>query len=171
MRPTKTGFTIIEIIVVIIILGVLVAMGVPAYFSWIIRSESAEAMVSISSIRAQLIPCLRAHQGDEAACFPQGASCSSVYMWLLPDGTWQQGPANRCYNWANPGSPNFSYQVLNSGIFRNFGGEWEFDLDTQSWTINAFKGAPAEQNLITISGNGNDTRSLCGGVGLFQGVC
>ena len=56
-RNNKKGFTLLEIIVVIIILGVLAGLALPRLFSNIEFSRSAEALNSISAIRGSVERC------------------------------------------------------------------------------------------------------------------
>ncbi len=47
----EKGFTLIELMVVVVILGVLAAIAIPFYNNYIFRSRSAEATVNINGIR------------------------------------------------------------------------------------------------------------------------
>ena len=58
LRRKNKGFTLIEIIVVLIILGVIAAIAVPSYFNWVERSRSAEASIYIKSLKDTLEGCL-----------------------------------------------------------------------------------------------------------------
>lgn len=62
------AFTLIEIIVVLIILGVLAALALPSLFIWIERSRSAEAILFLKSINDQMITCTEAHPPPDTSC-------------------------------------------------------------------------------------------------------
>lgn len=50
-KNKKLGFTLIEIIVVLIVLGVLATIALSSYFQWIESSRQAEALPTIHTIR------------------------------------------------------------------------------------------------------------------------
>lgn len=178
MKSSNKGFTLIEIIVVLIILGVLVMIAVPAYFNWVQRSQSAEAMISIGSIKAQFLSCIRSKE-EPTQCFPIGSGTQCTFTFTTVNastGEQVQGPIDRCTTWAEPGSLNFLYLVSNWGVGREGdSGEYIIDLNTRAWTVDAYRkdsgGQPEMNNHITVSGNAEDNHTFCGGFGLFQGVC
>lgn len=50
-RTSSAGFTFVELLIVVIILSILVAIAIPAYRDYEIRSEAAEAMLFISDAK------------------------------------------------------------------------------------------------------------------------
>jgi len=64
----KSGFTLLEIIIVIIIVGVLASLALPRFFSTVEFSRSTEALASMSSIRGSVERCYLAQGGTYAGC-------------------------------------------------------------------------------------------------------
>ncbi|MBF0388331.1 MAG: prepilin-type N-terminal cleavage/methylation domain-containing protein [Candidatus Omnitrophica bacterium] len=63
----KSGFTLIEIIIVIVILGVLASLAVPRLVAQIEASSSAEAMQMLGVIKRAFVSCVE-DKGDAALC-------------------------------------------------------------------------------------------------------
>lgn len=71
----KKGFTLLELIIVIIIIGVLTSLALPRLFTTIEYSRSTEAIAAFSSIRASLERCkLRTGSYSTENCGPNGLS-------------------------------------------------------------------------------------------------
>ncbi len=57
LKKNKSGFTLLEIIIVIIIVGVLASLALPKLFSTIEFSRSTEALASLGMIRKSMERC------------------------------------------------------------------------------------------------------------------
>lgn len=64
---SKNGFTLIEIIIVLIILGILVLVCLPFLFSNIAKSRAHEAFQNISSFRPSIEACI-IKEGSNQSC-------------------------------------------------------------------------------------------------------
>jgi type IV pilus assembly protein PilA len=51
MRGSRSGFTLVELAIVIVILGMLAALGVPRFLRSVERSKAAEAFSYLSAVR------------------------------------------------------------------------------------------------------------------------
>lgn len=57
IKKNKSGFTLLEIIIVIIIIGVLASLALPRLFSTVEFSRSTEALAAIASVRSSMERC------------------------------------------------------------------------------------------------------------------
>lgn len=68
VRNNKSGFTLLEIIIVIIIVGVLASLALPRFFSTVEFSKSSEALNSIGVLRGAMERCYLASSGTYVGC-------------------------------------------------------------------------------------------------------
>lgn len=54
MRKAQTGFTLIELMIVVAIIGILAAVALPAYQDYTIRAQASEAMSLASGLKIQV---------------------------------------------------------------------------------------------------------------------
>lgn len=59
-----TGFTIIELMIAVAIIGVLAAIAIPAYSLYIIRSKTAEAIGMLAPYQTGIFECVQNHGGE-----------------------------------------------------------------------------------------------------------
>jgi len=64
----KSGFTLLEIIIVIIIVGVLASLALPKFFATIEYSRSTEALAAITATRGAMERCYLQRNGSYANC-------------------------------------------------------------------------------------------------------
>ncbi len=68
LKRNQSGFTLLEIIIVIIIVGVLASLALPRLFSTVEFSRSAEALSAIATIRSSMERCYLANNGTYSNC-------------------------------------------------------------------------------------------------------
>lgn len=73
MKSLQKGFTLIELMIVIAIIGILAAIAVPAYSDYIARSQASEGSSLAAGLKTQVIDNLQ-----NGSCFSEGKSATGA---------------------------------------------------------------------------------------------
>jgi type IV pilus assembly protein PilA len=74
MKQIQKGFTLIELMIVVAIVGILAAIALPAYQDFIVRSKMSEALAAIAACKTSVAEYASAHSNalpadtDAAGC-------------------------------------------------------------------------------------------------------
>jgi type IV pilus assembly protein PilA len=76
MKRLQQGFTLIELMIVVAIVGILAAIALPAYQDYVVRSKMSEAEAAIAACKTSVAEYTSTHSGT----MPTGAAagCSST---------------------------------------------------------------------------------------------
>lgn len=100
------GFTLIEIMIVVAIIGILAAIAIPQYTSYIRRAQISEATAGLSEMRVKMEQYFqdnRTYDGTPAACGAVGSSVAAA-------------PAGKYFTFTCPTLTATNYIVLADGL-------------------------------------------------------
>jgi type IV pilus assembly protein PilA len=77
MKRVQKGFTLIELMIVVAIVGILAAIALPAYQDFIVRSKMSEAMAAMAACKTSVSEYASSHAGTLPADIT-AAGCSGT---------------------------------------------------------------------------------------------
>lgn len=70
LRSFRAGFTLIEVMIVVAIIGILAAIAIPQYADYVRRARVAEALGTIAAMRPRMEQYFQDHRSYANACDP-----------------------------------------------------------------------------------------------------
>jgi type IV pilus assembly protein PilA len=143
MKSTQKGFTLIELMIVVAIIGILAAIAIPAYQDYTVRSQVTEGMNLASPVETGI-----AEYFANTGSFP--TNLSSVGILASPSGKYVQGVA-----------------ITNEDIVVTYGNQANSNVLTKTLALAPY--TDANNDIVWVCGNHNapaSGASLPSGVGL-----
>jgi type IV pilus assembly protein PilA len=88
----QKGFTLIELMIVVAIIGILAAIAIPAYQNYIAKSQVTRAVAELGAVKTAYEDCLNNGQGNGTAC-QIGWTGSNIQQLLTPTTASVSAPA------------------------------------------------------------------------------
>jgi prepilin-type N-terminal cleavage/methylation domain-containing protein len=108
MNKSK-GFTLIEIIVVLIILGMLAAISLTSYFSWIEKARASEAILTFKNSKVGLEACYSLHQSFRLLPDDTPSPCNTNFTQYA---NYANPPIHFSFDGPNVGNDNKTFQIV-----------------------------------------------------------
>ena len=93
MKKVQQGFTLIELMIVVAIIGILAAIAIPQYQDYTVRAKIQSVLASVSAIKTAVGVCIQENGGDESVCdegqfnIPSDLTTNEVSGVTTADGT------------------------------------------------------------------------------------
>lgn len=81
-NPTQTGFTLLELMIVVAIIGIIASIALPAYTDYIKKGKAAEATATLADLRIKMEQCYqdtRDYTQCAAFCTPNSGDINFTY--------------------------------------------------------------------------------------------
>eukprot|EP01107_Rhizomastix_libera_P006774 TRINITY_DN20945_c0_g1_i1.p1 TRINITY_DN20945_c0_g1~~TRINITY_DN20945_c0_g1_i1.p1 ORF type:complete len:141 (-),score=10.77 TRINITY_DN20945_c0_g1_i1:26-448(-) len=133
MNKVQQGFTLIELMIVVAIIGILAAMAIPQYNDFTAKAQSAEALTLISGLKTPIVEAI-SQEGD-AGCDHtkwQGAVLTGKSV----DTITAAGTANACKITA-------TYKASTNSAIAGKALEFTYNSSTGAWGCSNWTGTAA----------------------------
>jgi type IV pilus assembly protein PilA len=172
LKRIKSGFTLIELMIVVAIIGILAAVAIPAFMKYIRRSKTVEATMNVRKLYDSSVAYYEAeHSNSSGTILAKQFPTSAIVA--PPLGTCCGGAGGKCA----PNTSNFNgdtWSALNFSVDDPFYYMYQYvsaGLDTQAnFQAWAFGDLDCDTIYATYMRGGSvmTDRSVSGGSGLYS---
>ena len=135
------GFTLIELMIVVAIIGILAAIAIPNFLRYQLRTRRSEGSVNVAAIRTGEIAYFGSNDTYvSATVYPTAASGSKKQQWLRTAATKAQRAGFEAIGYVPEGDVYFQYQIdvdNDGGTFLAYGfSNLDEDTEFACWAYN-----------------------------------
>ncbi|MFM9835111.1 MAG: type IV pilin protein [Methylophilaceae bacterium] len=133
----QTGFTLVEIMIVVAIIGILASIALPAYTNYVKKGKAAEATSTLADLRVKMEQCYQDNR-DYTACAAFCAPASAKYFTYA----------------CNPASTATTYTIVATGVAAQNMGNFSFTVNEQNAKTSNYDGVAGANCWLAGKGTG-----------------
>lgn len=144
VKRLQKGFTLIEIMIVVAIIGILASIAVPSYKDYVKKGKAAEATATLADLRIRMEQCFqdnRSYATCAAFCAPTSGAINFSYACVatgpLPDPLTSITPAT------------LTYRIAAKGLSSKGMSGFEFSVDQNNAKTSKYDGSAEKSCWLT----------------------
>lgn len=125
LKATQKGFTLIELMIVIAIIGILASIALPNYQDYVKKGKAAEATSTLANLRIKMEQCFQDNRDYSVT------ACTGICTVTA---------GNFSYA-CNPASTATTYKIVASGVSAKGMGNFSFSVDQANAKTSSYDGS------------------------------